>query len=976
MSGKDKRTQALLPKNWLKKGFAGGGSGWHDVQGIPPVDFKVLTSGISDNWENLYEVIQSIPSPWAFALFYRELLQNHNTVEPNTKLYEMLMTYVDILQILAFRHELGIDLQFESIDLSNANAGFKGVLRKLKPENDDRWLKLLLIKFKNKVIAITSPHTLVVPVADIFTGNDYKEFREFSKILRENLKGDGRWEQAFGFYLKRSGITNKVPGTFLSKWEKDNGGGIANIGKENISNGEWYDFVDYYVQYLSGGSGSNYEIDGSDKVIFVKSDDDGDRTAFRFINVRTINYIYKDKNWYNRIKGFAKDNGYILFLDREVWTSKLLDVKGNMYNGDRVAKLRWLYPIRPSFLKEAPSWLIIRIVESLRITQTTGDNITCEFKLSKRNGKFLTFSKEIEIVKKYDDVKKQKVPFKYLDFQPVVAFPFGYPKGDLYVFHDGTNKPITVRGKIGKSIYEYRLYKIYKVNSVKIDGKSIFWVAYGYGDDVINSAIITRSVFGGFDGDLRLIVDIGTIHTTFMVADSGGTSKWADELISDFAVSLPPDLGDDAKRIAIKRFVAPQKSIGRHYLPTAVARDPDKNELPTFGSHRPVFILENKFLDILKEDNIRMNIKWDPALMNLLKAYIKTLIDVFLPDDIFLAYPRNVNNNNIFGLKDWLGLENIQLIAEHRAVAAYYRWRNAAPLKADNLIIMDIGGGTSDITFWWENKPQLGFSIQFAGQNILTESIIEHAEKTKSLKNLLRDLNIDTKGDMKILEKVNIGLLSLLNDRNRFNQLLTKYGMANRTSPFIRLFLAKIFTLFAVISLLFAIVSNKEKKSSPGNIRFFLAGNGSRLLEIIINGIDKKISEVINSFMPQISSQDLPLHKMEINIEFSNDRKLEVCKGINMALNNRQTFSADGNDSINPAYSISKLREKLSNKDYLGALIGSIQDHVSAITANWSFDIEKVVKNIAANIRQLAGGEYNTVNGIIHVIIEELSKVA
>jgi len=965
-----------LPKSWqIKK----GGMGWGELDKIPAPSVEELKH--IKNRRDAEELILSIPSPWARLYFYRYIIRNRHEIRrfeeyEKSPFKELFDEYFGILQILAFRKVLSIDraVNFVPVNLSDLE-GVKGqeynFYKSLEsfPSPFEDNANLTIIKLWDKPIAITSPLTLVVPTAELAEEDTWiKRIKDLMRLIEENIRSDVLWRDAFARYLDY--ITNDVLKTFVvvsgraqiegfmrDKREEVLGGNLVreNIRIERVANGWW----ESYVEDLDDVRSDFMRTDRDGRGYILVPRVSNKNRVYNFINKRTLEHISDYEDWFKDLSKHISSRNLSLILEKDLWVDTFVSLEGNIrkiYNESRKEEYDtfvWLYPLRWEVLREDGALMLLRdIMETIKIIRGDRNEIEVRFDVELSSG-LHRFSKTLKLYKGSVN-----------DFQPVFIFPIGGGEDYNYSFiYDGKIFKFTAAVEGEEVAHLDAIGSWYKVRTRPLGEDYFYFVEYrDIGErKPIGVAIIKQEIQRIKGEDLlggTLILDIGTSNTAFMVKDSSALSA---RIITSLSVSSPPSLSEELKADAIKRFVVPQRlpEGSPEFIPTAYYRM--RRGWGNFDKGFPILLVDRALRrKVVEDERNRKNIKWD-IKWNINADYIKNyiylvyrlLLDVVLGEKrLYVSYPRGVSSTVEQAIRmlqrELSSSVKIIGVPEHRAIVEYYRSFGGVVRQIRNVIIMDIGGGTTDVAFWLEDYVG-GFSVMFAGKDILLKSLshIENAE-----------MRLRTEGVDSVIDAL------YGDDRNRFEEHLI-VGISTL-----------LFTMGALFrEIINASSSSGTRSNSDSNVAYFLVGNGSRLLDILI--YNEQIREAVGietrltvRDVVQYIFRDIGLES-QFNTSPLSDKKLEVCKGIAKGIENRRW----DNQGVDRRISVDVERIHQIFEDDESEYQRTYRSFIEVLARRIlrvQYDVEGIISKIK---EEVAREDYsNYMKSIIRIIVDDMRR--
>lgn len=296
------------------------------------------------------------------------------------------------------------------------------------------------------------------------------------------------------------------------------------------------------------------------------------------------------------------------------------------------------------------------------------------------------------------------------------------------------------------------------------------------------------------------------------------------------------------------------------------------------------------------QGEIKAGLKWsiDPDTRKLITMYLQHLLLLVCAEakdngvgtlKLFWSYPTALpgwmvddltqkwqNVTSIWGnltYEDTTGI-NLEInrgVTESESVCRYSVKRHKANL--DGLVTIDIGGGTSDIAIWYDEKLQLQSSILLSAGTVvsyLTEDLKVAEFLVKEIANLPQWEGYFERvwkgGDRKILVPAAVNLMLRLVGR----KFLTRMGLhAHDTDSGIPLLRSLVLYTFAGIAyyvgLCLRAITQKTTTESLRGCEVYLCGNGARLLDWVgdFDSVKNHLAEILQRAAEPLKISDLHL---------------------------------------------------------------------------------------------------------------------
>ena len=271
-------------------------------------------------------------------------------------------------------------------------------------------------------------------------------------------------------------------------------------------------------------------------------------------------------------------------------------------------------------------------------------------------------------------------------------------------------------------------------------------------------------------------VDFGTTNTTICYAMEGTAP--APMVLHDH---LRHFFSLQGKKSTVRRFFLPEDTaIGCAWIMSAFH---SFNELPEMVARifqkGNIFFVRN-FGDLADLTNVTADLKWDVEKRDLTEGFLEQICTQCLAEMAIngatevewrFSYPKSFTVNEKLsydhiweqvrqnlerntGAKEHPELmvaclmDSNYIVPESVAVAAYYD-RDYGADRANGIICMDIGGGSTDLAFWYGAKPDITWqtSLRLAGRQIFRDILF-----TKANIKFLRELKLDAEFDAAVVE--------------------------------------------------------------------------------------------------------------------------------------------------------------------------------------------------------------------------------
>ena len=680
---KDKGISAFLPACGLRE--MGGGLGWNTVEfrdlgSLIESDFCLAERKIEEIYKDpelLHEIIAAIPTPFARMWHYfftiaqptsLNLSSGNLTAQFVSKFKKNIeQEIVNILMLLAVRNELLLEVTIEPIRLCEdysdgeckpLDEPFIKTLTTSIPDfyNHPEWHEFKVVRYKGKIIGITSPLTMIIPAP-------HYDKLTVAKYIKNSIKNDPLWKVGLYKYLEvierelrslskgeESIFTGKIYNNpalntidvllrFIKRQKEE-----LQITSDNLSRFEYVhtnalesinDLTDIILildthesDFRLVGKGGTVVIPTLDS-IYSKSGDG--KRIYGFISTYSLEESnakelrkfveesfekIKDKYKHKLIEessideegspsGGHRSEGF--FSEDEIWEDAYIDVEG-------------LYPLRLDFVESIrEDGLLTEVLQSFTKKNLPGGKVECSFSIRLRRGGKVTYKKVLRKITPNGAV-------------PVVAFIPWVPElgGVRYTYVCSIN-PVDVDPNLRWEVANSdNLSLLVRERSITIyEYRGELWAVQYYYGEYRNVAIpdvgsnTDTSILGLYH--MALIIDIGTSNTVYAIigvdTQSGDIKVfYPDEFLTYFVKHVPSSVSlDDNVQIDYKEkdgmsirsilmlyFFSPLGNpfMDIKYFPTLykifsyISRDSEIRLAFTGG--KPI-IMPAKFLKFLKE---------------------------------------------------------------------------------------------------------------------------------------------------------------------------------------------------------------------------------------------------------------------------------------------------------------------------------------------------------------------------------------
>ena len=395
-------------------------------------------------------------------------------------------------------------------------------------------------------------------------------------------------------------------------------------------------------------------------------------------------------------------------------------------------------------------------------------------------------------------------------------------------------------------------------------------------------------------------VDFGTTNTTVYWTDQPYNAKPMEFVARLIQVTDPGTA---------------RESLYDGFLPTRATDTPflsffEKSEFEAENSKEPfldghIYFL-NDYKEYAKKGHIVDNLKWSPDQKDLkhLEAFLKQLCLQCAAEavahrvkqiDWRYSFPTAFSQSDTEQFKIiWdrvidacmretgVGKGNVRAEPESVVTAKFFASTQQNPISAGafstGAVCIDVGGETSDISVWQDNKLYWQSSIRFAGRHIFLDLLKENpeflglfdvdSEDIKLLKNVPKDSQFYAQAD------------ALIGDRGqKLLEELAYKAQLPQVIPFVQLIAVGVAGLLYYVGLVLKSLV-LEKEFEPRMPSVYIGGNGSRILHWLAKGQFKPDSGS-RKFLKQIVLEASGFSRDDpFDLEISKSPKHEAAFGL------------------------------------------------------------------------------------------------
>ena len=304
---------------------------------------------------------------------------------------------------------------------------------------------------------------------------------------------------------------------------------------------------------------------------------------------------------------------------------------------------------------------------------------------------------------------------------------------------------------------------------------------------------------------------------------------------------------------------------------------------------------------------VEPNLKWssNPKAQQNIIAYFESII-ILIRNKVLLEggdlertkiiwfYPSSMIEGRIDAMKnDWNTLynrfinknANIETTAISESIAPFYYYFKTRAITGNTkpVVTIDIGGGTSDVVVFQDNKPLFHTSFMFAANSIFgdgyAEELSHEASKIgfrnrylETIKDTLKNNSLFSpilgQLEKKSSSELNAFLFSISGNKDlnfSYNNLISRDETV------------KIVFIYFYVAQLYHIAQLFKRKNITKPKDILYSGNGSKLLNIISTNNDR-LSEIANIVFDVVLGKDTENYSVSIKIEKEIPKEL-TCKG-------------------------------------------------------------------------------------------------
>jgi hypothetical protein len=415
------------------------------------------------------------------------------------------------------------------------------------------------------------------------------------------------------------------------------------------------------------------------------------------------------------------------------------------------------------------------------------------------------------------------------------------------------------------------------------------------------------------EGEVDLAIDFGSSNTILFYREPNGSEHLLE--INNLVGKPLPSEPTEFKLFSYTDFI-PYDDIQMKF-PTEIHKSFDGGREPL---EDVTVIIETKerHLRLWGEkrlwDNVYSDLKWKSKEREFLKPYFKQILLMvaayfrnqgFKRVNVRWAYPLSFSESdysNMGGLwkdvcnevSEVTGM-NISIskgISESEANLYYLiKEKGVNPQSKTNpVIVIDVGGGTSDMAFWYKGKSTF-LSVKVSAGTLLDENNSHKQDLIKGLiKYVLKKEEIPESQDQEIMNEFEKRKLGGFNSIAVFHEDEMKDFFTNKIfdSEVVKTTLTIIYLIFGALIYLSGLTARSIFADDP-SVKYFdiyLNGNGSKFFKLITGYADEsllsKVAKKIfyRAFQFGKGVTDSPEINDGINIKFSEDPKEEVVRGL------------------------------------------------------------------------------------------------
>jgi len=898
---------------------------------------KKLSKGIKVPKDASMDALTAVPTVWARPILFAEALLNGDHPLHN----QILEEWRGLLGLFCFKNAYGWRMESVSHRIKeDSHWQFERILHTLRPSDvGDDWLKIHLIYVDNVLIGCTSPLSLY------FTPAEYKCPDSVPWRKKDGRLGDPttylspqKWELSVlkqwieeaivrisGFQCEDQDMKEKLlealRGWFNEIKEPVPAGEIT-VGGSIVHEDPYQllSFVSSYTQPKFSDFFLDCRLKEKPPIICVKELWERDGIVYPPIKASNIPFEHIPQRLEIRPKDILESIEYdgmvlrpeYLFTDRIL---KLSLIEKNVITNHK----DYLFPLRKKILTFFDPE---RLAELISWQEVKGEGVKVSLRLPLKTNS--GSEKIVEVSRFYanNQIKEINVgATRALELWPDFdgeGWPYYY---GLYERYDDAEKSFSCEPYPDP-------------NEVAVREDTLLWKMRQFPRAMIFKDSSGNPIgLAGIRKGMRLpepslkwavSVDFGTSNTCVCVRMTQDTPP--NELVfKDRCIQLSV-VDEIVRKVASFSSFFPASDTGSVFPSHLRVFQPSSNPDPLLDG-LILFVEPSRWARILRDVEVHENLKWsvDQSERSHIATFLKQVLLMITAEaridgvkyiDLYYSYPSAFSKdmkkdlegfwNAIIGIGESSGV-SIKLFppeTESVAICKYFirEWEMTTGAKERPQVVVDIGGGTSDVAIWMKNKLQLQTSLLLAGNEVSKYAGKEPRFRRK-LGEILKPVSIDEKafGDH---PSAIMNILFQLYE----TKLSESINTTQKHTPEIRRARTIIFLMasgiFYYIGLLLRYIASKLDTTING-CDVYLAGNGSKLLHWCLGDDHEPIADILKAAAGSLSLKDI---RFPSTAEPRSHVKQEVARGllhdyqnlesieVPVMITGEQGYKSDGNE--------------------------------------------------------------------------------
>lgn len=812
---------------------------------------ETLPKALDISGEVSGEVVSSIPSVFARPLLFSySLFSEDSPVQKYSK-----KEWRGILGLFCFKELENINLEIERYEIDGNNSPLE---RHLIETGLNGVSPLYLVKIDKEIVAVSFPYCI------FFTPAEYN--------CPESIpwNNNGKLSDPTEYYKNNRGFDKLI---YLYNW--------INYVREAYGRAQLQGIFEEHRLNIT-----KLLQEWQDEIKTILSDERRGPIQFRDI-YKTISSVDSPYNYFT------------ICIDRErapeerYFTRKILKLNLNKQNalGLSLGDQSYTIPITKTFIDERFN----EDFPSFRNFIHDNDNITIE-----------EVGNSIEVTIRLDQNYTISKRFTnndiiYIDITPIIEIWPAFKEEDwnlYYVFcHSFGDENLTITPDnldTHRNNREYKLTSFPNYLLFRYKNEEAGIIVPNPSENLLSNIVSNRRCIVG--------VDFGTSNTNIYIKEIEGQERVPEPIKLNPSLIRLTNPDPTERTIELYRsFFPPEERVPD--FPT-LFRAKNQVEIGSESVLDGIAYIDPDIYSRWETSGLKDNIKWieDSNERIIISLYLKHLLMMIKEEcrkrgikpqniEVRWAYPSEFRKSWIEDLSDqWkiicsdLGISSQQGTTENVALVKYFISRQGATVGGINPhVFVDIGGGSTDISLWRENRLLLQTSIKLAGNDIIGR----YSKKQEFLRLILESCITDNELVNKLLR-----LSNSINPSTLINVILANseyLGRLGKNLPTIRgdkeiknvntiiyIFLSGI---LYYIGLLLAYKYKKDNIKPLQEITIWLAGKGSKMVDWLSGNI-QSLGVFVSEPFKSIFSSEFSSEEVEVKIEASKEPKSEVALGL------------------------------------------------------------------------------------------------